>query len=712
MKITRVYARDFLSYQELDLSLADRGLCLVEGENQDTGGSNGSGKSSIFEAVVWCLFGKTTKGVGADEIIRHDAMGEQVKGETYVCVEILDEGVTYEVYRHRKHRKNGNKCILFVNGRDKTSSTDTATQKLINQILRLDYKSFISSVMYPQKAENFVELTDSERKDIFSKLIGTERFSEALARVKAKKKELEARSNEKILKQSSIIGAMDTCLSQITATEKNIADYDRQRVSQIQEKEEQMNTLQSTFVEMVDPAWQERIDVLEESTKNGIKPYQARLAELHKTNTDLLSRRSTVQQRVHYIDSLPDDFPDADKQKPEKSSEELQRDSAQWQQAKVRAEVELGQVEADLKRIKFEVASQGDYTHCETCGQELSEEARIKIFGNLGTQLDHLQDRQELLTRQIGEFDQKARELQAAYEQASRYHSYLATLQTKAERPNVMTELLQIDREIEALGKEKTEIEELCNRVIEEFQEKEALQKRITETLQKQEEHRNRLSTLSREIERIRDAENPYKVVLEDLKQKGQQLDKDYTEITEHIGQDQAMLVRYGFWVDGFGKSGVESLLFDHAIPALNEKANAYLSELTGGQAFIWFDTQKTLASGATKEAFACQVSFAGAGQNYRQVSGGEAQRVNLATTLALGDLCAERSNAPVSLRLLDEPFESLDGVGAEQVVKLLYNTIVPIAGTVLVMTHDENLKSLVPNRIKVTKNRGISTLT
>jgi ABC-type multidrug transport system ATPase subunit len=60
---------------------------------------------------------------------------------------------------------------------------------------------------------------------------------------------------------------------------------------------------------------------------------------------------------------------------------------------------------------------------------------------------------------------------------------------------------------------------------------------------------------------------------------------------------------------------------------------------------------------------------------------------------------------------LLDEPFNGLDGLGAEQVVDAIRKLVVPKSGTVLVMTHDDNLKQLIDDRITIVKEHGISFL-
>ena len=62
MKIRDITIQNFLSIKKarIDLKKFD-GLTVIKGKNLDTGGSNGSGKSSIVEAIFFALTGKTLR---------------------------------------------------------------------------------------------------------------------------------------------------------------------------------------------------------------------------------------------------------------------------------------------------------------------------------------------------------------------------------------------------------------------------------------------------------------------------------------------------------------------------------------------------------------------------------------------------------------------------------------------------------------------------
>jgi DNA repair exonuclease SbcCD ATPase subunit len=178
----------------------------------------------------------------------------------------------------------------------------------------------------------------------------------------------------------------------------------------------------------------------------------------------------------------------------------------------------------------------------------------------------------------------------------------------------------------------------------------------------------------------------------------------EYVTIEDKLQYDE-------FWVRGFSRSGVVSLLLDQITPELNHRANEYLDVLTGGKAWVEFSTKTTLSNGEQREKFSVIVNYDNGAGMYGGISGGEMRRVDIAILLALGDVAASRAHAPVRFRLFDEPFDNLDALGKERVVALLQEKIVPKVGTLLVMSHDEELKAMFDQRIVVEKHNGVSSL-
>jgi DNA repair exonuclease SbcCD ATPase subunit len=183
MQIVKIVAENFLSFERFELELADRGLLCIEGENADMGGSNGSGKSSIFEALIWCFFGVTSRGIKAGEVVRRDSKNQPV-GNTAVIVQVDLDGTDLLVARHRDHKKYGNKMLLVANGQELTMGGDKETQQRLQQMLQIDYGSFVSAVMFPQGAAGFAGLADAEQKAILERVLAVGRFADAQRVVK------------------------------------------------------------------------------------------------------------------------------------------------------------------------------------------------------------------------------------------------------------------------------------------------------------------------------------------------------------------------------------------------------------------------------------------------------------------------------------------------------------------------------------------------
>jgi len=65
VRLLKLTIQNFMSIRYAEVNLANQGLVLLQGVNQDSPAfdSNGAGKSSIFEALTYVLFEKTIRGL-------------------------------------------------------------------------------------------------------------------------------------------------------------------------------------------------------------------------------------------------------------------------------------------------------------------------------------------------------------------------------------------------------------------------------------------------------------------------------------------------------------------------------------------------------------------------------------------------------------------------------------------------------------------------
>jgi exonuclease SbcC len=160
-----------------------------------------------------------------------------------------------------------------------------------------------------------------------------------------------------------------------------------------------------------------------------------------------------------------------------------------------------------------------------------------------------------------------------------------------------------------------------------------------------------------------------------------------------------------------FGKTGIQALLIETALPEISDEANRLLSRLTDGRMAVKFDTQKETKKGTVQETLEISIDDGMGTRAYEMFSGGEAFRINFAVRIALSRLLARRAGAPLPTLIIDEGFGTQDNTGIEK-LKEAITSIQDDFNKILVITHLEELKDAFPTRIDVTRDTEGSMIT
>lgn len=714
MQINKIRGENFLSFEQFELNLRDRGLICIEGENVDLGGSNGAGKSSIMEALVWCLFGTTSRGLKSSAVVREDENHEPV-GNCVVAVEIDLDGVTVHVARHRDHKKWGNKMLLVANGQDMTMGSDKETQLRLQEMLQLDYESFIATVMYPQKADGFPGLSDSEQKAILERVLVVGRFAEAQKRAKDRLKRAQERLD---LVDKQLLVTQ----SRLESTEQQIRKLTSQHAEWQANHAQRLRSSEGAVVEhrkqrpVVDGTLETRLqDVATKLQSYDLTNLNSQESDLRKVITTAQARSSMLSGTITTLQSQAKSVP-VEPQRSNQTVQDLTKLLAATRAAWSAKRAENKLLASQIADLAAKIDKKNQTVSCATCGQALSQQAKDRLFGSFDSQLAEKQAASQLLTKELLELDDGIAKLETVQLPIAQAHADWVRLKSMYEDGKKMLEAALDEREtIEAglvtqLAQHKKLQETLlqASLLISE-------QQKLQSEKQNQ-QHAVKVWELSQQgledsLEKCRKETSPYLPLVADQETAATALAKEKMveeSFRSKVAEDVAYLE---FWVDGFGNQGVKSLLFDTVTPYLSFRGNEYLEVLSNGTGRLQFHTQATLASGELRDRFNVEAVFQGGGSGYEKLSGGEGRRVDISTLFALGDLAASRSMVPVLLRILDEPFENLDAPGAEQVVRLLREKILPSSRTIMVVTHDDNLKSLMDNRVLVRKERGVSQL-
>lgn len=156
--------RNFMAYREAALDFQGIHLAVLTGEN-------GAGKSSLLDAITWTLWGKA-RAKRDDELIH--------LGQSEMEAEFVFDlgGSVYQVIRKRDSSRRGRSDLSFhmeeAGGwRTLTDTSLRATQKKIDDLMRLDYDTFINSAFLLQgRADEFTTKPPGKRKEILSDILG------------------------------------------------------------------------------------------------------------------------------------------------------------------------------------------------------------------------------------------------------------------------------------------------------------------------------------------------------------------------------------------------------------------------------------------------------------------------------------------------------------------------------------------------------------
>ncbi len=166
----KLYLKNFLSYGnsgvEIDFSHY-KTLLLV--------GKNGSGKSSVLDAMLWAIWGKTRTGTDTD--IMHSGSSDME-----VRLDFVVNEARYRVIRKRSKKGKGFVSLLELQSLTEpitvlTDATISQTQERINALVGLDYELLVSSAFLRQgHAQEFTQKTPGKRKQMLAAMLGLDRY--------------------------------------------------------------------------------------------------------------------------------------------------------------------------------------------------------------------------------------------------------------------------------------------------------------------------------------------------------------------------------------------------------------------------------------------------------------------------------------------------------------------------------------------------------
>jgi exonuclease SbcC len=182
MQPTKLVLNNFLSYGDAEIDFNGITLAALLG-------ANGSGKSSLVDAITFAIYGEG-RYKDIDRYIRQGQ--EQAVSE----LQFILAGETYRVIRTRSNKGKGKSTLELAkqNGPDRLLSwvpllgtTMKETQDKIRDLLRMDYETFVSScIILQDEADRLTKATPGKRMEIFGQILGLDVYDRLQEAAKAK----------------------------------------------------------------------------------------------------------------------------------------------------------------------------------------------------------------------------------------------------------------------------------------------------------------------------------------------------------------------------------------------------------------------------------------------------------------------------------------------------------------------------------------------
>ena len=226
IKIKDLTVKNFMSVgnQTQAVDFDQQQLTLVLGENLDQGGDdsgsrNGTGKTTIINALSYALY-----GLALTNIKRNNLINKTNGKGMVVTLQFEKDATSYRVERGR----GPNFLKFYVNDQeqeliDESQGDSRKTQETINELLGMSHDMFKHIVALNTYTEPFLSMRTNDQRAIIEQLLGITILTEKSTSLKDKIKE----TKDSIVQETLKIEAIETSNDKIKASIEQLAQRQR-----------------------------------------------------------------------------------------------------------------------------------------------------------------------------------------------------------------------------------------------------------------------------------------------------------------------------------------------------------------------------------------------------------------------------------------------------------------------------------------------------
>lgn len=373
----RVEMKNFMAVKEATLDLDNRGLVLIEGKNKsnDSFTSNGASKTTLITSITYALYGKTEKGLKADEVVNRIE-----KKNTYVKLTFFVGDDEYRIERYRKDKTYKNKVLLFCNDKEITGSTNDVTDKAIQDLFGIEFNTYVNAIMYGQgDIPMFSQATDKGKKEILESITNVEVYKKAQDVAKEKIKEIEQEQQSK----ESDINQLKFKVSMLEEQYDKDLDYYNSVMEQKKQEEESIEQAKKEAERQ-----REEISKQIEEVKNNIP-------QVEETEFEFSDSYYKAQEAINKLETHK-----KDKLLP----------------AEQEVTTTFNIIKYDITELNKKHSQLDTSDHCPVCGSPIDNSHKVKEQENIQEQLEVKKNQLEQYQEALNKIEDKKLELESKKE--------------------------------------------------------------------------------------------------------------------------------------------------------------------------------------------------------------------------------------------------------------------------------------------------------
>lgn len=657
MKLISLALENFRQHRQYQVQFVD-GITGVVGRN-------GSGKTTILEAISFALYGSKALRGKVEDVKTKTA--EKI-GKCSVTVVFQHDEKIFRIIRTLTDAQ------IFQGGEESPFITGTReVSAAVSSRLEMDYEEFNATYLTEQKSLEFLgnKKGAAERERFILKMLGYNRIERVQELLRLERNSVKG----ELIGLEAGIGTRSDLEDRLESEKKN------QNV--LQEKyQESFTAHQNLEKELVDLKIRfERQDKLRkeyEFVSNQIKDAEIRKDSILKRLIFVQTKTEGFSEDVYKTNSLNFTKINSLKIQAEKKLDLL---IDKWKEERLILGSKINSLENELKKVNATLANLADYAgeECPTCGQvvNLDEQGHKNHFEDKKLSLEN---EILILKKQYLPFLDKPCEIIGVEDEISTFNMQLQELGQKGQHLELQKKLLE---ESQGLVRESSDVNELItgyqkNLSGVNFSENQYLKEKAAY------EATNRLHEVAR-LQKVKtEGElNTCKALVARTK-------SDIESFNDKLSMLSQKKKRYGLLEEGDRVlNDFKKHLNAGLRPLIADRASEYLADLTDGK-YTTIDlgidfVPTVIDDGAPKPV----------------ISGGEEDIVNLCMRLALSSILADRAGHTFSLLILDEVFGALDEQRRGNVLFLL-DKLRGRFEQIIIVTHLEDIREGVESLVEL----------